>query len=220
MPNTNSSTDTIAEITCPICKHSIPGDAKKCTHCDSYLNWRKYLSLFTDVLALVALISVATTMAGAYKQFLRAKKTEFDFQVAGYIDQGGPVLDTKLYAANLGELPGMLNTAYFDVQIGKTERYAIDLDISRENDPEPWFLPANSAKGLLLTGQSKAYKWENGKKTNEMPVLDFKKLVNKALMSDTKVFCKVLVGTRTSERVGNSWFEHTRCNYVLRLDML
>lgn len=48
---------------CIVCKNEIIDGAKKCTHCDEYQNYRRYLKLPQNALALlIALISVTTVL--------------------------------------------------------------------------------------------------------------------------------------------------------------
>jgi predicted nucleic acid-binding Zn ribbon protein len=69
-----SETDNAEELTfCPICRKPIPNDARKCTECDSYLDWRRFLGVGQTSLALlIALISVISTTAPSFYEWLSA----------------------------------------------------------------------------------------------------------------------------------------------------
>jgi hypothetical protein len=56
------------KIPCPTCREPIDPRARKCIHCDSYVDWRSFLSVSQTTLALlIALITVASsTLPGLY----------------------------------------------------------------------------------------------------------------------------------------------------------
>ena len=62
--------------TCVVCREEISKGALKCTHCDSYQDWRRYFGVSTTALSLlIALISVATTFYQVVK-FAAPKRSE------------------------------------------------------------------------------------------------------------------------------------------------
>lgn len=56
--------------TCRMCKSEIAEGAKKCIHCDSYQNYRRFFAISTTTVSLlIALISVATLFASSIDEF-------------------------------------------------------------------------------------------------------------------------------------------------------
>ncbi|QDU44306.1 hypothetical protein Mal52_27850 [Symmachiella dynata] len=56
-----SEDDRSERVPCTVCGELIHSSAKKCTHCDTWLDWRRHLTLSSVVLSLlVALVSVST----------------------------------------------------------------------------------------------------------------------------------------------------------------
>jgi hypothetical protein len=58
-------------VQCIVCQEDIRKMARKCIHCDSFQDWRRYLNFSNTVLALlVALLSVSTVLAPVLKEAL------------------------------------------------------------------------------------------------------------------------------------------------------
>lgn len=92
---------------CRQCRGEIPADARLCRHCNSYQDWRGYLSLSSTVLALlVAFMSVASI---AVPVLLKATKTPNSKVIVST-----PVVDGEtiyFVASNLGNRPGVVSRA-------------------------------------------------------------------------------------------------------------
>ena len=89
---------------CRQCKQNIPKGARLCSKCNSYQDWRGYLSVSSTVLALlVALLSAATTAAPAIKKALHKPRPEI---VVGqpYLDRG----DLRVVISNQGDAPASI----------------------------------------------------------------------------------------------------------------
>lgn len=81
-----------------------PG-ATKCSHCGSFQNWRRYVSLSSVVLSLlVALISVMTVGVSVFKDVIIPKSAELDIHV---LRQEGDIT-FKLIISNAGDAPGLI----------------------------------------------------------------------------------------------------------------
>jgi hypothetical protein len=88
---------------CTTCGEEIAYTARKCIHCDSYQDWRRYLTFSSTVLALlVALLSVATVAGPVFRDLLTIKDSDL---VASF--QGVNADDQAVFVvSNLGTRPG------------------------------------------------------------------------------------------------------------------
>jgi hypothetical protein len=73
---------------CPVCGEEIKLAAKKCIHCDSQLDWRRYLGLSSTTLALVtALLAVAGSTAPTIKMLFTAKNSSLRVSALGVVSE-------------------------------------------------------------------------------------------------------------------------------------
>jgi hypothetical protein len=67
---------------CLVCREDIQEGAKKCIHCDSYQDWRRYFSVGTVVLSLlIALFSVLTTLIPVVLDAFHTPRAKLEFKV-------------------------------------------------------------------------------------------------------------------------------------------
>jgi len=98
--------------------------AKKCVHCDSFLNWKKYFALSNTILALiVALLSTTSTL------YLLIKPSLIEQNSAISINYGG-VEDGNLIfiAINSGNKPGAVAKVFFAYR----DRHDREISIPRD----------------------------------------------------------------------------------------
>lgn len=97
-------------ILCRQCRRSIPLGARLCSHCNSFQDWRGYLSLSNSVLALlVALVSVSSIALSTGLTALRGSSSKLI--VSNPVFKGEEVY---LVATNTGQSPGTVASAEFE----------------------------------------------------------------------------------------------------------
>lgn len=114
---------------CCECKEPIEMGAKKCIHCNSYQNWRRYMPLSSDVLALlIALLSILTVGAPIVADAFSNVETEISISATGVrlgcIGSGSistPALVIEAFVTNHGKMPGILKSAYIRNKNTKAE---------------------------------------------------------------------------------------------------
>src|SRR5262245_16368653 len=73
--------------TCTSCGEEIAASARKCIHCDSYQDWRRFFGFSSPVLALlVALVSVATFAVPVFRDVLAPKDSHLTGSFQGFVD--------------------------------------------------------------------------------------------------------------------------------------
>ncbi len=96
---------------CPVCGEPISPKALKCIHCDSYLDWRRFLIVGNTALALViALVSVATTAVTVYRTTDAKPDSTLEFRYLGVIGDKPTFL-----ATNPGTLTAVVGRSTLDV---------------------------------------------------------------------------------------------------------
>jgi len=91
---------------CKICGEPISTTARKCTHCDSYQDWRGGINISNTVLSLlVALVSVLAVAIPAIHEALKAKNSELRFAF-----QGANTEAITIFATNSGTRPGTVQS--------------------------------------------------------------------------------------------------------------
>jgi hypothetical protein len=100
------------KIPCPVCAEPISPAAHKCVHCDSYIDWRRFVFLGNTALALViALVSVVTTAVTVYRATAAPPDSTLAFRYVGVV-AGKPTF----LASNPGTSTGVVGTG--TLQIG------------------------------------------------------------------------------------------------------
>jgi hypothetical protein len=93
---------------CTTCGETIAESARKCIHCDSYQDWRRYLAFSSTVLALlVALLSVATVAGPVFRDLLISKDSEL---VASFQELNDE--EATFVVSNSGTRPGTVGEAF------------------------------------------------------------------------------------------------------------
>jgi hypothetical protein len=123
---------------CIVCREQIDKDAEKCTHCDSFQDWRRYFSMGTVVLSLlVALISVLTAAIPVLTTTLTPKRSDVRFSLLDYGSQR-----IKVVSSNLGNRAAVLKGAtLFIVKNGSKQNAPIRLAWNRSDpivEPAKW----------------------------------------------------------------------------------
>ncbi len=99
---------------CPVCRNTIPQGARKCTKCNSYLNWRRYLNVSETSLALVvALISVISVAAPNLNDWLTEDFSELHAETRQVYRES-----LELFISNRGNKTGRI----ISVSLGATTR--------------------------------------------------------------------------------------------------
>ena len=92
---------------CSTCALTIPEKARKCTKCDSFQDWRKYIAFSTTNLALMtALLSVATLAGPNIFNLFGTNNSDLRVSFQGIQDNAAIVL-----IANTGNRPGSAGNA-------------------------------------------------------------------------------------------------------------
>jgi hypothetical protein len=88
---------------CALCGMEIPLGALKCSHCDSFQDWRKHLPFSSTVLSLlVALLSVLTVAAPALEKLFAPSDERIRVDVTGF---SVTLMDLDHYRTLLGDGP-------------------------------------------------------------------------------------------------------------------
>ena len=88
--------------TCCVCHESIEIGAKKCVHCNSYQDWRRYLNLSSTMLALiVALVSVLSISIPMLKDNFKPNNSKINI-----LFQSDSFKNLTFIASNSGNRPG------------------------------------------------------------------------------------------------------------------
>ena len=120
----------INKVPCRVCKEEIIEGSKKCIHCDSFQDWRRYLNFSNTVLALlVAFVSTLSIGIPVIKDALKEDKSEI---VIGLQKTG--FRELTVLASNVGTKSGGLTEAKLECElfidediIEKFQRRAMDI---------------------------------------------------------------------------------------------
>jgi hypothetical protein len=92
---------------CIVCREPIKIGALKCTHCDSYQDWRRFLTIGSATLALaISCFSLLTSSGPAIRDFILSKQEDITVSVANPTPR-----EVKVVAFNSGRGPGLLQPA-------------------------------------------------------------------------------------------------------------
>jgi len=92
---------------CTTCGEEIAASARKCIHCDSYQDWRRYFVFSQSVLALlVALVSVTAVAGPVIRDLLITKDSRLVGSFLGVIDN-----EAVFTVVNSGNRPGSVGEA-------------------------------------------------------------------------------------------------------------
>jgi hypothetical protein len=101
---------------CIECSLPIPRSAKKCTECDTYQDWRRYLPFSTTILSLtIALFSVLGLSIPSIIEAMKDRDAKINAAIIsnrmGFLQYGGVArrsLIVDLFVTNSGKLPGAI----------------------------------------------------------------------------------------------------------------
>jgi 5-methylcytosine-specific restriction protein A len=132
---------------CTTCLEPIWIGAQKCTHCDSYQDWRKFLTFSSTVLALlVSLVAVTTAAVPVLMQGLR--RPDSDVRISsGPISENGHIY---FLATNYGTKPGVAEFATITLDTDHPKYIWLHLVRSV---PNAALLPAGDTRELDYTPQ-------------------------------------------------------------------
>jgi ribosomal protein L40E len=162
---------------CSTCAEPIPLRAKKCIQCDSYQDWRQYLTFSTANLALItAIISIiASSLPSVYNLTV-----EYNSHLLASF-QGIQDNSIVLIVANTGKRPGSAGKAY--IQIDPWDGPILN-DVPHSADENYGIVDAGSVKAVIFESPAptdedkKAYKEhmhpsEHQKCTLKYELIDF-----------------------------------------------
>lgn len=90
---------------CSTCREPIRTGARKCTHCDSFQDWRRFISLSASTLALlVALISVTSSLGPGIIRMINGQRSALVVSYIAPSDDG-----IMLLASNEGTRPAVIH---------------------------------------------------------------------------------------------------------------
>lgn len=136
----SSLEDPHQPASCSTCYKPIHPRAKKCTECDSFQDWRRYLSISSSILALlVALVSVVALAAPALIAMLTPKTAQIELAQQGAVNNQLFVL-----ATNSGIRPGSITSAYMG--------FSDFFDDSKNTDTDLIAMPVEPL--IILPGQA------------------------------------------------------------------
>jgi hypothetical protein len=99
----NVTSTYVGKKPCVICGEKIPVAAIKCTHCETFQDWRRYVGFSTTFLALLtALVSVVSASLPGFVEFLKGHDSKIAVAFQSDDRQGGILL----LASNSGDRPG------------------------------------------------------------------------------------------------------------------
>jgi len=138
---------------CCECKELMPKGASKCTHCGSFQNWRRYLSLSSVVLSLlVALISVSTVGISVFRDNIISKYAKLDVVILNQESD----LKFQLLIRNAGNAPGLIGNLSRPL-IWEDGEYDVVLfpydPVKREYHDWPLSIPENSFRVMMVAGK-------------------------------------------------------------------
>lgn len=129
---------------CKTCGEDIKSTAKKCIHCDSFQELRRYLPFSNTMIALIiALVSVVAAVSPVLKKVF----TEQDSNIIVRLQE--VVWDSiHLIASNLGEKDGAIGITGITVKTTQKEKYAWRTRLDKHR--EETFIEAKSSKQVRL----------------------------------------------------------------------
>lgn len=132
---------------CGVCSEQVPDTAKFCTHCNHYLDWRRWLSMSQTTLSLlVALVSVIGAMGPAIVQAFRADNSKVKATFQSFV--GGKVL---MIVSNTGARAGNVANPHFQVNVaeGRNAKSTVRIPLSASKAGDYYIAP-NQTVGLEL----------------------------------------------------------------------
>jgi len=116
---------------CLVCGNNIPASANKCTHCNSFQNWRRFIHFSSTILALlVALVSVATTAIPILSDAFTNDNSKLNIVFKNVKSSNSPAAGEStteklmFIVANSGKRPGGIAEAKLIYTISNNKIYA------------------------------------------------------------------------------------------------
>lgn len=115
-----------AKAKCRTCQEDMKLGAKKCTKCDSYQDWRRFLSMSSSVLALlIALLSVTSVAGPSIIRMARGERS----QIAVAAVQVSSARSLRLFVSNRGTRPAALGNVVLSISgTARLDTVAISLE--------------------------------------------------------------------------------------------
>jgi hypothetical protein len=114
---------------CPVCDEPIGIAARKCIHCNSYLNYRRLFVFGNDTLALLtALLAVlGTLLPPLYREFIQDKNSSIKLTFASNgTDEANDKTIINFIASNAGQRAGSISSGAIDVQMPPSRKDSED----------------------------------------------------------------------------------------------
>ncbi len=113
-------------VACPICQEPIRSGAKKCVHCDSMLDWRRWIGVSQTTLALlVALVSVVAASAPHIAELFRHDFSEVRLNIRQVFGQR-----LEVTASNRGNKAALFLSAHLVAATRDRRLEPIQLEIA------------------------------------------------------------------------------------------
>lgn len=114
---------------CVVCKEKIKQSAIKCTHCDSYQNWRRHLGLSSSLLSIiVALFSVLTVFVTVITIAIKEDDSKIHFSVLNirggmltYMEEPKRTFIVEIFVTNSGNAAGAIKS--FFIKLPGSDKY-------------------------------------------------------------------------------------------------
>lgn len=180
---------------CIVCGELIKSTAKKCIHCDSFQDLRRFLPISNTMLALViALISVIAAVSPVIKNLFVEKNSEILVRLQDVHRES-----IYLMLSNLGEREGGIGKTSILYQTN--EQPPRGQRMLLEKNREESFVPAGSSKQLRLSMECKNA--EYAKRIQKFRDLYFHWKVNEKLSPHGVVEVEIIsfIGEQTTELI-------------------
>lgn len=109
------------QTTCKVCKEEILKGAKKCNHCNSFQDYRRYINFSTTILSL--LVALSTVLSFGVPYFLEAIEEPSSDVKAHLIAQNFRTNEIDIYCANEGKRPGLIHGATIEFEFDNKNYY-------------------------------------------------------------------------------------------------
>jgi len=148
MTTTSAEPDTMKD--CEVCHNKIPRQAKYCTHCRSYQDWRRNFPASAAVIATAAAaVSILATAWPTISDFFHAPQSDLHALI---VTSGAGDVGVSVFAWNTGRQPGVVTKATVDY-------------LEADGTKRTFKFQPNDSSGLVIeSGQAKSLQMHIGGK--------------------------------------------------------